>query len=223
MMISKLKEILKKHPRTHAFLRSLRYHIQNNIQKKVSMLRLKVAVRKKPCRVILGAGGVIQNGWIGTNIETLNIVKVEDWQRLFKPCSIDAILAEHVWEHLTEDQAEQAATLCYRHLKQGGYCRIAVPDGFRPDSDYIEAVRPGGKLKGTHAHKQLFTYKTLSRLFEASGFEVVLKEYFDENGVFHYQNWDPKEGMIHRSKRFDWRNANGEMKYSSIVLDTFRR
>ncbi|MDP2641533.1 MAG: hypothetical protein Q8P39_03370, partial [Candidatus Yanofskybacteria bacterium] len=61
-------------------------------------------VGELPCRVVIGASGVAQQGWIPTEEESLNILKVRDWERYFKNCEVDALLAEHVWEHLTEEQ-----------------------------------------------------------------------------------------------------------------------
>ena len=63
---------------------------------------LRQAVRKaRPLRVVLGAGGTSYPGWIGTDRETLDLTSPRDWSRLFAPGSIDRLLAEHVFEHLT--------------------------------------------------------------------------------------------------------------------------
>jgi len=48
-------------------------------------------------RIVIGSGGISDDGWLPTDIETLNILKDTDWQRLFKNHPIKAILAEHVW------------------------------------------------------------------------------------------------------------------------------
>ena len=68
-------------------------------------------------------------------------------------------------------------------------------------------------------HKVLYTYRTLREIFESAGFRVDLLEYFDENGEFHHKDWDPNDGMIRRSKRFDHRNRDNQLNYTSIVLD----
>lgn len=39
-----------------------------------------------------------------------------------------SFLAEHVWEHLTLENAHRAARNCYRYLHPGGRLRLAVPD-----------------------------------------------------------------------------------------------
>ena len=145
-----------------------------------------------------------------------------DWSDNLAPASLDAILAEHVWEHLTLDEGVAAAHQCFAYVKPGGYVRAAVPDGFNPDPAYLEMVRPGGCGAGAEDHKVLYTYRTFSNVFEAARFRVELLEYFDENGEFHCREWSPEEGMIHRSSRFDERNRNGRLAYTSIVLDARR-
>jgi len=107
-------------------------------------------------------------------------------------------------------------------LKPGGYLRVAVPDGFHPDPEYVEWVRPGGTGPGSDDHKVLYTYATFRDLFEKIGFDVVLHEYFDESGQFHFTDWAPSDGMIERSKRYDSRNANGRLAYTSIILDAVK-
>lgn len=182
--------------------------------------RLKAIVdRANPVRIVLGASGIYEAGWIPTEIGVLDILHLGQWTRVFAENSIDAILAEHVWEHLTPEQGLLAARNCLRFLKPGGYLRVAVPDGFHPDPTYIEWVRVGGMGAGADDHKVLYTCETFRRLFEDAGFEVVLLEYFDSAGAFHAVEWDPGAGRIHRSKRFDERNQAGQLNYTSIILD----
>lgn len=198
--------------------------IYRSIKKEFGRYMVKRAVQRSmthemPCKIVIGASGIFQQGWIPTEIESLNIVNPDDWKRYFQDGQIDAMLAEHVWEHVTEEQGVFAATLCFRYLKPGGYVRVAVPDGLHPDPSYIEHVRVGGLDKG---HKTLYTYTTLSKVFESAGFRVDLLEYFDEQGQFHYKEWHPAEGMIYRSKRFDHRNKAGLLNYTSIILDAWK-
>lgn len=81
-------------------------------------------------RVVLGSGGLCEAGWIATDIDVLNVLSLEDWQYYFRPGVIDALLAEHVGEHLRPEDGLMAARICYKYLKPGGYLRAAVPDGF---------------------------------------------------------------------------------------------
>jgi predicted SAM-dependent methyltransferase len=182
--------------------------------------KLKAIVQHAdPVQIVLGASGIYDAGWIPTEIGVLDILKAGQWTRVFAENSIDAILAEHVWEHLTPEQGLVAARNCLRFLKPGGYLRAAVPDGFHPDPTYIEWVRVGGTGAGADDHKVLYTCETFRGLFEQAGFEVEPLEYFDSAGAFHAVEWDPDAGKIHRSKRFDERNQNGQLNYTSIIVD----
>lgn len=173
-------------------------------------------------KLVVGSGQKLDKGWYHTDIDTLNLLKTEDWKNLTSKYSIKAIMAEHVWEHLTEQDGITAAQNCYIYLEEGGYFRIAVPDGYNPSEEYINYVKPGGTGKGSDDHKVLYTYKTLSKILEIAGFKVKLLEYFDENGQFHFNDWNKDDGLILRSKRFDPRNAGDKLGYTSLIIDAIK-
>lgn len=182
--------------------------------------RLKAeASSGQPLRIVIGSGGIYEPGWIKTDIEYLNLLKPYDWRRVFAKNSLTAILAEHVWEHLTPEEGLTAAVTCYEYLRPGRHLRIAVPDGFHPDRDYHEWVRPGGSGPGADDHKVLYDHATLAALLMKAGFAVELLEYFDLNGEFHEAPWNPADGMVHRTRRFDERNHDGQLRYTSLVVD----
>jgi len=190
----------------------------------VSRLRLRLLIRRRiaekaSIKLVLGANGKHQPGWIPTEIYSLNIVSPQDWMRSLPENSVDAILAEHVWEHLTKEEGFRAARLCHRYLKPGGRVRIAVPDGFFPDSSYIEFVKPGGLGPSARDHKVLYTYRELAEVFERAGFSVDLLEYFDEKGKFHHNPWKSEEGLIVRSTKVDRGRIFGNLRFRSIILD----
>jgi predicted SAM-dependent methyltransferase len=175
-------------------------------------------------RIVVGASGFFDHGWIPTDIDVLNLLRPRDWGMCFDKNSLEAILAEHVWEHLTVDEGIVAARHCYQYLKPGGYFRVAVPDGLHPDAAYIEYVRPGGIGSGADDHKVLYTYQTLREVLVQAGFdEIELLEYFDESGQFNDTAWRPEDGMIRRSKRFDKRNADGSLSYTSLIIDAKKK
>ena len=180
---------------------------------------LQDAAKREPIRLVIGASGVCKRGWARSEVEYLDITKEADWSRFFQPQSITAMLAEHVWEHLTPADALKGASLCYKYLKAGGYLRVGVPDGLHPDPSYIQHVKPGGTGPGAYDHKRLFTHETLSEQFQSAGFTVELLEYYDEAGAFHFKNWNPSDGLVHRSKRYDRRNGGTRLNYTSIILD----
>jgi predicted SAM-dependent methyltransferase len=186
---------------------------------KIIAWKIQIRAIRKPLKIVIGAGGIYNPGWLATDIEHLNILVQEDWNKYFKANSIDAILAEHVWEHLTLDEAYLAAKNCYYYLKSSGYIRVAVPDGLHVSLKYINSVKPGGSGLGSDDHKVLYNYKTLSNVFKSAGFSVKLLEYFDEQGIFHQTEWNPENGLIQRSSKYDERNKEGQLNYTSIIID----
>lgn len=175
-----------------------------------------------PLRLVIGASQVFESGWVGTEIETLNLLRPSHWERCFRPASIDALLAEHVWEHLTVKQGTEAAARCHEYLKPGGYLRLAVPDGYHPDAGYRDAVRPGGTGPGADDRRVLYSHQLLTAILEHVGFQVRLLEYFDADGQFHAEPWEPADGKILRSMRFDRRNRDGQLGYTSLMVDAIK-
>lgn len=183
-------------------------------------------VVKDELKIVVGAGEINNNpGWLHTNEDELNLLKREDWIKRFDSNSLEVILAEHVWEHLTYEEGVEAAKVCYEFLKNGGYIRCAVPDSFFPDEEYQEGVQVGGPGPLDHpaaSHKIVHNYKTIISMFESAGFQVKLLEYCDESGEFHCNDWDEKAGFIYRSKRFDHRNQDGKLGFVSLIVDAVK-
>jgi predicted SAM-dependent methyltransferase len=175
-----------------------------------------------PLRIIIGAGQQRWPGWIATQKEDLDLLREEDWRTSFHSRQIDALLCEHVLEHLTEDQGRAAAALCYRYLKPGGYLRCAVPDGNFPDEEYQRTIQIGGPGPKDHPaadHKVVYDYKLFTDVFASAGFEVDLLEYCDERGRFHYNQWSLEDGPVYRSLLMDQRNKGGKIGFVSLILD----
>jgi predicted SAM-dependent methyltransferase len=68
----------------------------------------------------------------------------------------------------------------------------------------------------------LYDHGMFTDLFQWAGFRVELLEYFDTNGTFHCRDWNPEDGKIVRSSRFDDRNRDGRLNYTSIILDAWK-
>lgn len=162
------------------------------------------------------------NEWIHTDRDSLDITRQKDWDCMLFNLRIHNIMAEHVWEHLSEEDSILANNNCYRYLKKKGVLRIAVPDGYNPDVGYIDYVKPGGNGAGADDHKILYNYISLKRCLEKAGFQVNLLEYWDENGVFHFTDWTDDGGHIVRSRRYDKRNQNGALRYTSLIVDAIK-
>lgn len=179
----------------------------------------------KNLRIIVGAGKVKYDGWVSTQESELNLLSIEQWENIVKDNEIDAILAEHVWEHLTYEEGLKAAENCYKFLKPGGYIRCAVPDKNFKNQWYQNMIKVGGPGHEDHPaseHKIVYDYKTLVKVFESAGFEVKLLEYCDEQGYFHYRKWDESKGKICRSYRFDTRNSKNNLGMVSIIIDAIK-
>jgi predicted SAM-dependent methyltransferase len=190
--------------------------------KKYLRLIFKNLIIRKAKNIILGAGNKNYLRWVSTDKNTLDILCRDNFKRYWKPSSRWIFLAEHVWEHLTIEESKIANANCFEFLQLGGRLRIAVPDGLHPDYLYINNVRPGGVGPGAEDHKVIYNYKLLRETLEEAGFKVDLLEYWDENGVFHFRKWDSEDGHICRSKRYDSRNKNGALNYTSLIVDAIK-
>ncbi|PID57832.1 hypothetical protein CSB45_06320 [candidate division KSB3 bacterium] len=169
-----------------------------------------------PLKVIVGAASSSYEGWYATDRDLLDIRSASDWKRLFRPASIDRLLAEHVLEHLSEAECRTALQESFHYLKVGGLFRIAVPDGYRRDTAYLEEVRPP-----KDGHKMLFTIDTLLPLLHDCGFHSTALEFFDAQERFHHRPWDSGDGSVQRSYRFDRQKdfKRGELYYTSLIVD----
>lgn len=64
--------------------------------------------------------------------------------------------------------------------------------------------------------------KHSKKFLNPQAFKVRLLEYFDGKGLFYRQDWSPEQGTIHRSERFDERNMDGRLAYTSIIIDALK-
>lgn len=151
-------------------------------------------------RVIIGSGSQKLEGWLATDIDKLNIVEDVSWRRLFNPESINRLLAEHVFEHLSLRELHDALKHAFKYLKPGGTLRLAVPDAFHPSRYYYNLVKPGG-WETPYEHMLFLDYEMLSRIGSEVGFEVRLLEYFDEYGIFHDVSYRSEDGVVQRCAR----------------------
>ncbi len=173
-------------------------------------------------RIIIGAGKTIIDGWISTQETELNVLNRSDFERISQNSSITAMLAEHVWEHMTKEEGIIAAKNCFDFLEHGGCIRVAVPDRNFKNEWYQNMVKIGGNGDPTHpayTHKIVYDYTSLKETFEQAGFVVDLLEYCNDDGAFHYKYWNEADGIIGRSFRFDTRNSINKLGMVSIIID----
>lgn len=176
-------------------------------------------------RVVIGAGQTKYEGWYCTQESELDLRDPDAFRRVMPAEGVDAFLAEHVWEHLTYEEGIAAAKNCYAALKPGGYIRAAVPDGNFRNQRYQKLIQVGGPGPRDHpaaSHKVVYDFVRFARVFETAGFRVRLLEYCDSNGDFHFGYWNPEDGLVGRSYRFDTRNNDEALGMVSIILDAVK-
>ena len=182
--------------------------------------QLQAAMKEaRAVKIIIGAGPTRYPGWIATDLPAFNALKRRDWARLFPPGSIDRMLAEHVFEHVTSAEFAAFLGIARDYLAPGGRIRIALPDGHHPDSGYIAQVRPGGSGLGAEDHKVLYTSDSMSELLRGQGFQFQLLEYFDAEGCFHRHAFSADDGFVVRSAGHDKRNQGDQLNYTSLIVD----
>ena len=176
-------------------------------------------------KIVLGAGTTQFDGWISTQQDQLDLLKPETFEAFFQDEQAEAMLAEHLFEHLTLAEAMIAAQTLKQYLKPGGWIRAAVPDRNFRNEEYQKLVQVGGPGPQDHpaaTHKIVYDYKQFCAVFVQAGFEVSLLEYCDERGDIHYRYANDADGHIGRSYRYDSRNDHHRLGMVSIILDAYK-
>ena len=192
----------------------LRKQIRSFLKKIIYGARfIKVSIFARlgfPLRVVLGAAFTYQKGWHSTNEQYLDIRDIGQWKRLFgASATIKALLAEHVFEHLTFDEMTQVLSICYKYLEEGGTLLIAVPDGNHPDPVYRQHCGINGIGADAADHKQFITFETLKAAALKAEFNCSLLEGYDRNEKLHV-NYKPNPiiGRINRTRSNNNPNLN---------------
>jgi len=184
----------------------------------VGRYKLKQQIKNKikhhvPLKIILGSGNTTYDSWISTDLPHFDILREKDWAYFFSENTIDNLLAEHVLEHLTEEDVALVLNLSYKYLKNGGCFRIAVPDKNNPDEKYIEEVKPTGK-NAKWGHLSFWNFKDFLKLKESKKYDIYFVEYFNDEKKFISKNYTNKNGTVQR------RTNNG--KEPSLIIDLIK-
>ena len=197
-MIKKIiKQIIPKPLRQELVL--LRKKTRYSIRKHILRLALK---GNAPLKIIVGAAETHQSGWLATNEQWLDITNERHWKQFFgNENRISHVVAEHVFEHLTNEEASRALNYMFERLTKNGRIRIAVPDGYNPNKEYIKHVEIAGIGDDASDHKQLLNLDTLTRLIEQAGFAAQHVEGFTKEGELVQVSWSSEDGFIRRSRQ----------------------
>lgn len=176
-------------------------------------------------KVIVGAGGTSEPGWLSLNESDLDITSADQWARLFQPGTLEAIVAEHVWEHLTTEEGIEAARNCYRYLRHGGTLRIAVPDELHPGELYWQWCAPVIGFNRDD-HKVFYSRESLCAVLASAGFRCEPREFFDQRGMFFSDLVPDGKGSIKRTGRTYPNTFEGSLvslivgaPYTSLIVD----
>lgn len=170
-------------------------------------------------KVIVGSTAARQVGWISSNYPLLDLTDSRMFAELFDSGTVSNFLADHALDYLSPEDFANAVNKTFEYLKQGGLLRITVPDGFDPDANYIDQSNLGGYGLGAGGHKVLYNYRTFSCLLENAGYKVRLLEWYDEQGIFHHENWDVDGGLIKRSMNNEPCIRDNPKAYTSLIID----
>ncbi len=185
-------------------------------------------VSDQPIKVIVGAALTYQKGWYSTNEQWLDITSCDDWKRVFGgKVLLTHVVAEHVFEHLSKEECQEALRLIGQHMNSGGRIRIAVPDGYHPNHEYIRHVDINGIGADGSDHKQLLNVDSLSDLLQDAGFRVEHLEGYLKDGTLVKKSLDADDGFIQRSRnnpmnmvgKAGWEFVDAN---TSLIVDGFK-
>ena len=186
----------------------------------------KLVSERESIKVILGAGGTSYPGWIATDFDTVDLLDPSKIVAAFpSPGSVQSLLAEHVLEHFDVRDVLVASEAAYCLLKPGGRLRVAVPETLFPDRQ-LKIYGSWGvqqqKTWGYPGHHSAWDATTLAQVLQLAGFHTLPLEFFDTSGNFHKQPWSGSDGYIMRSAEHDWRNKNGTLQFTSVIIDALK-
>ena len=123
----------------------------------------------------------------------------------FRDASIDAVLASHVLEHLTADEARSCVAEIRRVLVPGGVVRVAVPDLDAVIREYDpqdpDAFLDGllqGRERSTSRHRHWWNYNETSMraLLEGAGLAGVERREYRQGLCPDVERVDTRPGSL---------------------------
>ncbi len=132
---------------------------------------------------------------------------------------IKNILADHVIQELSWDDAIIAMKLAHKYLTPGGRIRIAVPDNGHRSELFTKT------MKQIYHPKWEYDKAEMMQMLRAAGFKhFQVKEAFDIGGLFNISTWYRIDGFCKRSFWYDPNNMTTDtgMFWSCLIIDTIK-
>jgi predicted SAM-dependent methyltransferase len=168
--------------------------------------RIERLRKRRPLKLHLGSGSIYKAGWV--NIDLLPAKVDVPWNLAdgipFPDASVDAVMHEHLQEHLTLRKGYELARESSRVLKPGGILRVGVPDAGEAVQSYAgnwsddwARSAPTGMIAiqdlfYANGHRAMYDGQTLKLLLGAAGFYDVQRYAFGEGRL------QPNEDSPHR-------------------------
>ena len=122
--------------------------------------------------------------------------------------SIERIISDHFFEHVSKESVINIFKECYRILKPGGNMRVAVPDYNHPRE--VKHIEKGVDLNHKD-HIWLPTIEEFKPIIEESDFlSYDFRQYWTHEG-FYGQELDYSNGYIKRTPENDKRNRKNKL------------
>jgi len=180
------------------------------------ILRRRLAIR--PLRVVSGAGNIFADGWVPTESDQLDLLDPGVLDEI-RRCRCDrraaggACLGASDVQRGKDGRGHLSSIFAGRGLYPGRSARRLL------SRRRLSGVHQGrGRRRrrvGPGASGRLYV-PVAERGVESAGFSIRLLEYHDEAGAFHGRDWNPLDGKILRSRRFDSRGP------ISVILDAIK-
>jgi SAM-dependent methyltransferase len=158
--------------------------------------RALALARREPLRLQLGSAANRLDGWVNIDLFRPGLALELYWDLRrgipFGSGTVDAVFAEHLFEHLTYPQGLALMRECRRIIRPGGVLRIGVPDldryvaSYMGRDDLIDRVRPGRPTRAIalgepfflYGHRCMYDFETLELACRQSGFQAVERSAF---------------------------------------------
>lgn len=163
-----------------------------------------------PLRLHLGCSSVYLKDWVNIDLADPrhHVDLAWDLRRgiPFPDGSVEAVFAEHLFEHIGFDGGLGLMRECRRVLESGGVLRITVPDleryarSYLGDDPLLDECRAGCPTRAMafdeifyrYGHRAMYDYETLALMLTSAGFPTV------ERCAFREGNLSPQPDLENR-------------------------